>query len=104
MDNKLDLSTKRAIYLQILCVNRPINTASAKWSDIDLENKIWTIPANQMKTKSAHEITLSSYAFKILKEQHMFKIIDSPFVFPALNANGHLHRDTISKAIRNLGG
>ena len=104
MDNKLDLSTKRAIYLQILCVNRPFNTVSAKWSDIDLENKIWTIPANQMKTKSAHEITLSSYALKILKEQHMFKIIDSPFVFPALNANGHLHRDTISKAIRNLGG
>lgn len=57
-----------------------------------------------MKTKSTHEIALSSYALKILKEQHMFKIIDSSFVFPALNANGHLHRDTLSKAIRNLGG
>ena len=104
MDNKLDLSTKRAIYLQILCVNRPFNTASAKWSDIDLDKAIWIIPAQQMKTKSPHTIPLSSYALKILKEQKMFKIIDSPFVFPALNQNGHLHRDTISKAIRNLGG
>lgn len=42
-DNKLDLQTKRTIYLQILCVNHPINTASAKWSDIDLDNGIWII-------------------------------------------------------------
>ncbi|WP_432264843.1 phage integrase central domain-containing protein [Campylobacter gastrosuis] len=29
-DNRLDLQIKRAICLQILCVNRPINTAKAK--------------------------------------------------------------------------
>ena len=102
-DNNLNLQTKRAIYLQILCINRPINTASAKWSDIDLENGIWTIQASEMKTKFIHKIALSSYALKVLKEQEKFKVAFSDFVFPAFNKDGHLHRDTISKAIRNLG-
>ncbi|MCI7581591.1 tyrosine-type recombinase/integrase [Campylobacter sp.] len=102
-DNKLDLQTKRALYLQILCGNRPINTASAKWSDIVLNNGIWTIKATEMKAKSEHKIPLSSYALKVLKEQRIFSA-NSEFVFPADTIAGHLHRDSISKAIRNLGG
>ena len=102
-DNRLDLQTKRAIYLQILCVNRPINTASAKWSDIDFDAKIWTIQASEMKTKFMHQIALNSYVLKILNEQKMFKALGNGFVFPAVNKDGHLHRDSISKAIRNLG-
>ena len=102
-DDKLDLATKRALYLQILCVNRPGNTASAKWDDIDLEKGIWTIKAREMKSRTAHQIALSSYAIKILKEQQLFSGNDK-FVFPSASAEGHLHRDSISKAIRNLGG
>ena len=102
-DNRLDLQTKRALYLQIICGNRPINTASAKWSDIDLENGIWTIQATEMKAKSEHKIPLCSYALKVLKEQQIFSG-NSVFVFPADTMAGHLHRDSISKAIRNLGG
>lgn len=102
-DNRLDLQTKRALYLQIICGNRPINTASAKWSDIDLENGIWTIQATEMKAKSEHKIPLCSYALKVLKEQRIFSA-NSEFVFPADTIAGHLHRDSISKAIRNLGG
>ena len=103
MDDKLELATKRAIYLQILCVNRPGNTASAKWDDIDLEKGIWTIRAVEMKSRTPHQIPLSSYAKKILKEQQLFSRNDK-FVFPSTNAAGHLHRDSLSKAIRNLGG
>ena len=102
-DNRLDLQTKRALYLQIICGNRPINTASAKWSDIDLKNGIWTIQATEMKAKSEHKIPLCSYALKVLKEQQIFSG-NSVFVFPADTMAGHLHRDSISKAIRNLGG
>ena len=102
-NNTLDLNTKRALYLQILCVNRPINTVSAKWADIDLENGIWNIPAIEMKTRLPHQIALSKQAIKVLKEQKLFSA-NSEFVFPTGTKAGHLHRDSISKAIRNLGG
>lgn len=102
-DNNLDFSTKRAIYLQILCVNRPGNTASAKWKNIDLEKGVWTINAVEMKTGVVHQIALSSYAKEILKEQQLFSGSDE-FVFPSTSAKGHLNRDSIGKAIKNLGG
>ncbi|WP_241517643.1 tyrosine-type recombinase/integrase [Campylobacter blaseri] len=102
-DNSMDLQTKRAVYLQILTTNRPINTAEAKWKDIDLENKIWTISAEEMKTNIKHTIGLSSYVVDILKEQYQYSK-NSKFVFPSVIAkDGHIHRDAISKAMRNLG-
>ena len=67
-DNRLERQTKRAVYLQILSVNRPSNTAAAKWADIDLEKGVWTIPAVEMKTKTPHEIPLTRLMTKILKE------------------------------------
>ncbi|MCI6344469.1 MAG: tyrosine-type recombinase/integrase [Campylobacter sp.] len=102
-NNTLDSNTKRALYLQILCVNRPINTASAKWADIDLQNGIWTIQGSEMKMNYAHKIALCSQAIRILQAQKLFSG-DKIFVFPAANKDGHLNRDTISKAVRNLGG
>jgi bacteriophage P4-like integrase len=103
-DDKMDLQTKRAVMLQILCVNRPGNTASVKWEHIDLENGIWNIPATQMKMRYAHKIALSKEALKILNEQKLYCPIKSEFVFPAVTITGHMSRDGIGKAIRNLGG
>jgi len=102
-DNKIETQTKRAIYLQILSINRPFNTASAKWTNIDLEKRIWIIPANEMKMHTTHEIPLNDFMLKILKEQYLFSGNISEFVFPANNALGHIHRDSIGKAIKNLG-
>lgn len=99
----LDIQTKRAIYLQILCVNRPINTASAKWIDIDLDSAIWSIPAKEMKMKHPHTIALSSYALDILKHQKKeFGFINNKFVFPTFSKTGHINRDTLSKALRTF--
>ena len=45
----MDIQVKRALYLQILCVNRPANTTGAKWEHINLESRLWCIPAKEMK-------------------------------------------------------
>lgn len=103
-DEKMDLQTKRALILQILCVNRPANTASVKWEHLDLKAGIWTIPSLQMKMRHTHKIALSTQVLKIFEEQKQYVPIQSDFVFPAVTMIGHLNRDSISKAIRNLGG
>ena len=66
-DNKVDIQTKRAIYLQILCVNRPINTVLAEWKEIDLKEGIWTIKADKMKMDEEHIIPLSKQAIDIFE-------------------------------------
>ena len=99
----MDIQVKRALYLQILCVNRPVNTAAAKWAHINLESRIWCIPAKEMKMREPFNIALSSYALRILEAQKAeFGILESPFVFPTISKDGHIHRDTLSKALRRL--
>ena len=100
----MDLQTKRAIYLQILCVNRPINTASVKWEYINFDEQTWTIPADEIKMGYAHQIALSTYTMKILAEQKKFCIIGNGFVFAAFNKQNHIHKDSLNKAIINLNG
>lgn len=102
-EENMDIQTKRALHVQILCVPRPANTASAKWQYIDLESKVWSIPAKEMKTKEPFTIALSSYALRILELQKAeFGMLGSSFVFPTLSKEGHIHRDTLSKALRRL--
>lgn len=109
-DNKMELQTKRAVLLQILCVNRPKNTVEARWEHIDLEKGIWSIPASEMKTGFSHIINLSNEAIKVLKEQRIYCMQDSEFVFPSFEKIkkgikiSHMNRDTINKAIKNFGG
>lgn len=84
-------------------MNRPINTASAKWQHIDLDSAIWCIPAKEMKMREPMSIALNSYALKILeKQKENFGALNSEFVFPTISKEGHIHRDTLSKALRRL--
>ena len=41
--------------------------ANAKWSEFDLENALWVIPAPRMKGDAAHEVPLSGAALSILR-------------------------------------
>src|SRR6266699_57184 len=52
----------------------------ARWSEIDLDKKIWTVPANRMKAGREHRVPLSGRAVSIIKQLADLKAGD--FVFP----------------------
>jgi integrase len=56
----------RALEFTILCATRTVETIGASWSEIDLDRKVWTIPARRMKAKRDHRIPLSDRATEIL--------------------------------------
>lgn len=99
-DNKMDIATKRAIYIHILSANRPSNTVEAEWNEINFDDELWIIPAKKMKMRIEHIIPLSSYMLKILQEQHLFTQ-NKQYVF-VNKGDKHINRDTLSKAFRNL--
>jgi integrase len=45
----------------------------ARWSEINLEQKLWTIPAERMKGGAAHAVPLTDDVLAILKELPRFK-------------------------------
>jgi len=48
----------RALELTILIAARTGETIGARWSEIDLISRVWTIPANRMKANKEHRVPL----------------------------------------------
>jgi integrase len=75
-----------ALEFLILTVVRPGNAVRARWSQIDREAKIWTIPAAEMKGGVAHIVPLSDPVIAVL--DRMEAIRRGPFIFPSTMGTG----------------
>jgi len=64
----------------VLTATRTNEIINARWDEIDLRSKTWTIPSSRMKTKREHRIPLSRRCIEILKEVHQLSI-NSLYVF-----------------------
>ena len=69
----------RALEFTILTAARTGETIGARWDEIDLEEKIWTVPAGRIKGGREHRVPLSAAALEILSELPREK--GNPFVF-----------------------
>ena len=73
-----DGASARAIEFTILTACRSGEVRGAKWSEFDIEKKVWTIPAERMKAGREHEVPLSEAVLALLKSLPE----SSDFVFP----------------------
>lgn len=76
---KRGISPKSFEFL-ILTATRSGEVLGAKWDEIDLDAKVWTIPAERMKAGREHRVPLSARAITIIKEMLAGKQCD--YVFP----------------------
>ena len=60
------LPIRLALEFIMLTFVRPSNGRYCRWEDIDLDAKVWHIPAEDMKMGSAHDVPLSRQAMEIL--------------------------------------
>jgi integrase len=56
-----------AIQFAILTAARSGEVLRAVWGEIDLDAKVWTVPANRMKGHREHRVPLSTVAIAVLK-------------------------------------
>jgi integrase len=57
----------RALEFLVLCASRTSEVLKARWPEIDLKAKTWTIPPERMKARKPHRVALSDRAIKLLK-------------------------------------
>jgi integrase len=71
----------QALELCILTAARSGEVLGARWSEVDLEKKLWTVPDIRMKAGREHRVPLPSRAVSILRKLH--KVRSGEFVFPS---------------------
>ena len=59
---------KTAMRLQVLTGLRPGELRQAEWSEIDIEKKIWEVPAERMKKRRPHCVPLPRQAINLLEQ------------------------------------
>ncbi|MEM5488791.1 integrase domain-containing protein [Enterobacter cloacae] len=101
--SNLSVSTRCLIEWQLLTLVRPSEASGARWQEIDLDAKLWTIPVERMKAKREHIIPLSPQALEILK---LMKPISAhrEHVFPSRNdLKQPMNSQTANAALKRIG-
>lgn len=99
----IKIVTRCLIEWQLHTMVRPSEAAGAKWSEIDLENNLWIIPAERMKKAREHTVPLTKQSLEILK---MLQPISGhrEYVFPAdRDPKKHANESTANAAIKRMG-
>ncbi|MFP3185915.1 MAG: site-specific integrase, partial [Paraburkholderia sp.] len=70
----------RALEVLILTATRTNEVIGATWSEFDLDEGVWTIPAERMKMRKEHRVPLPARAIALVKAQQEVKRGD--YIFP----------------------
>lgn len=71
----------RALEFAILTAARTGEVIGARWEEMDLLDKTWTLPAARMKAGREHRVPLSGRALAILEEMQAYRHPEEAFVF-----------------------
>ncbi|HYF32497.1 MAG TPA: integrase arm-type DNA-binding domain-containing protein [Chitinophagaceae bacterium] len=100
---KITRQTFLATKFMFLTFIRTSEMIKAKWEEVDLEKKIWSIPAERMKLPRPHLVPLSRQAVEILRELKAISR-NSEYVFPSLySTRKHMSNCTVLTAIKRMG-
>lgn len=89
----------RALEFAILTAARSGEVRGATWAEIDLEAKVWTVPAERMKAGKEHRVPLSDAAIMLLRA--VPRMDGTDYVFPAPRG-GQLSDMTLTAVLRRL--
>ncbi len=92
----------RALEFCILTATRTGETIHARWSEIDLDARTWSIPAERMKIPREHRVPLSPAAMTVLGDMPPpARPID--LVFPGLRAGQPLSNMALLMTLKRMG-
>ncbi len=95
--------TRLAMKLMVMTFVRTTELIEAKWTEFDLENARWDIPAGRMKMRTPHIVPLARQALEVLE---MLRELTGKgeWLFPGdFNAAQPMSNNTILKALERMG-
>jgi integrase len=89
----------RALEFAVLCAARTGEVRGARWGEIDLTARTWTVPPERMKAGKEHRVPLSDATVKLLRA--LPREVDNDFVFSGSRGKG-LGERALFKALRSI--
>ena len=86
----------------ILTAARTGEVLYARWKEIDLEQAVWTIPADRMKAGREHRVPLPERAVDILKRTRVLAM-DGEYLFPGRGGDRPMSEMVFFMALRRMG-
>ncbi len=96
-------TTRCLLEWQLHTMTRPAEASGAKWCEIDIDEKVWTIPAERMKKRREHRIPLTEQAIELLD---VMKPISGhrEFIFPSdRDPKKPCNSQTANMALKRMG-
>jgi integrase len=90
-----------ALDFAILTAARTGEVIGARWAEIDLDQRLWTVPAGRIKAGREHRVPLSDAAMRILEK--MATVGQNDFVFPGSKGRGGLSHMAMLRVLPRLG-
>jgi integrase len=97
---KREATSALALELCILTAARSGEILGMRWSESDLDKKIWTVPADRMKAGREHRVPLSPRAITILRQ--LEKLKTGEFVFAGQARNKSLSNMAMEMVLRRM--
>ncbi len=91
----------RALEFAILTAARTGETIGARWDEISIADRLWTIPAARMKAAKEHRVPLSAPALAIIEK--MVAIRSGEYVFPGGKEGRPLSNMAFLMLLRRMG-
>ncbi|MCC7280084.1 MAG: integrase arm-type DNA-binding domain-containing protein [Chromatiaceae bacterium] len=96
-----DSISSLALQFLIRTAARTQEVLLAQWPEIDLDARLWRVPAERMKARRAHEVPLTDATLAILAK--LPRLADTPFIFPGARHGRPLASMALLMAMRKRG-
>jgi integrase len=93
----------RALEFAILTAARTGEVIGARWPEMDLLSKTWTVPPERMKAGKEHRVPLSGRALAMLEEMQPYRQAGDAFVFPGGKNGRPLSNMAFLMLLRRMG-
>ena len=95
-------SVRLAFEFLILTAARTGEIVGAKWGELDVAGRVWTVPADRMKAQREHRVPLSDRAVAILERARVLAG-DSEFIFPGRSPQKPISNMAFLMTLRRMG-
>jgi integrase len=103
MHKLIDDDSRDAFALRLLLLTgaRSGMVRFAVWSEFNLETRVWSLPAERMKTRQAFDIPLPQDVVELL--QSLPRTEGSPYLFPGVGKSGAMAKEAMRMLLKRMG-